>query len=493
MNFLSIDQSTSSTTVFIFDKNLEISKKISRKHKQIYTQEGYIEHDANEIYDNLLNLIKEIKPFFKSSPDFVTITNQRETFVIFDKKSGEPLCNAVVWQCRRGQAICDELNKSNEVNKIISDKTGLKLDTYFPASKLKWLLNHNSSIKDKVIKGEALFGTIDTYLIYRLTNCREYLTDSTNASRTLLFNSKEQKWDKDLKTIFNLEFLELPEVKESSSLFGSTTFDDLFDNDIKIFGVIGDSQASMVANQCFNIGDTKITLGTGACTLTNIGSELVSSKNALTCLSFVDKGKPQYSFECLTAFAGATISWLENNLNIIDSPQDSEKISIEIVDNGGVYLIPAFAGLSAPYWLPSAKGMFYGITAASNFKHFIRASVESIAYQIVSYLEYLQENENIHIPKIIIDGGMIENKFLMQLISDLTQKEISTPTFPDMSAYGSLLIGLIGSGKYQNLEDLSRYKVKSKSYFPNKNEKLNSSFKEWKNIIEEHYVNIKSK
>ena len=254
-------------------------------------------------------------------------------------------------------------------------------------------------------------------------------------SRTLLYDTKNQHWDEALKEIFGLSKIILPEVRESSSNFGSTTFEDIFDKDINIFGVIGDSQASMVANQCFKKGDTKITLGTGACTLTNIGSDLISSKSALTALSFVYKGEPQYAFECLTAFAGATISWIENNLNLINDPSDSERISLELEDNGGVYVIPAFAGLSAPYWLPSAKAMFYGITAATNFKHIVRASLESVAYQIVAYLEYIQKNEKIDISKIIIDGGMTNNRFLMQLISNLSQKEISIPLFPDMSAH----------------------------------------------------------
>ena len=229
MSFLSIDQSTSSTTVFIFDQNLNISKKVSKKHQQIYTQEGYIEHDANEIYNNLLGLIKEIKPSISTSPDFISITNQRETFVIFDKETGRPLCNAIVWQCRRGQEICDTLARKSNLTEIIINKTGLKLDTYFPASKLKWLCDKTPSIREKLENGQALFGTIDTYLLYRLTKGDQYLTDSTNASRTLLYDTKNQHWDETLKEIFGLSKIILPEVRESSSNFGSTNFEDIFD------------------------------------------------------------------------------------------------------------------------------------------------------------------------------------------------------------------------------------------------------------------------
>ena len=487
MSYLTIDQSTSSTTVFLFDENLTIKKKISKKHQQIYTSEGYIEHDPNEIYKNLLDLMKELKEFVILPPKFLSITNQRETFVVFDK-SGKPLYNAIVWQCRRGQKICDLIAQDSKVNDIISNKTGLKLDTYFPASKLKWLFDNHPEIKEKVENGDALFGTIDTYLIYRLTNCMNYLTDSTNASRTLLFNCKNNNWDDDLKKIFQLDKISLPEVKESSSEFGSTSFEGLYDQDIKIFGVIGDSQASMVANQCFKEGDTKITLGTGACTLTNIGTKLISSKNALTALSFVHDNKPQFSYECLTAFAGATISWIENNLKIIDSPQETEKISLELEDSGGVYLVPAFAGLSAPFWLPSAKAMFYGITASTNYKHFVRASLESVAYQIVAYLEYIKEKENIEIPKIIIDGGMINNHFLMQLISDLTNKKVLTPLFADMSAYGSLLMGMLVNLGSKNFSDLEKFLVKYDTYSPKNNEKAYKNFQEWKKVVNNHFI-----
>ena len=291
--YLSIDQSTSSTTIFLFDKKLSLLEKVTKQHKQIINNKGWIEHDANEIYLNLLNLIKIIskkKIFNKNS--FLSITNQRETFVVFDTYTGKPLCNAIVWQCRRGQQICEDINKITDNAKIIKNITGLKLDTYFPASKLSWLIKSNKNLKNKLKNGSALFGTIDTYLIYRLTNMESYSTDFTNASRTLFFDNKQLKWNKALLKLFNLDLKNLPKVRESSSIFGKTDFDGILKNKIPISGVIGDSQSAMFANQCLLKGDTKITLGTGASILTNINNNFVSKDNLLTTLSYVYKGKP---------------------------------------------------------------------------------------------------------------------------------------------------------------------------------------------------------
>lgn len=492
MSFLSIDQSTSSTTIFVFDNDLKIISKNSKKHEQFYTENGYVEHDADEIYNNLISIVKDLRKTIHEIPKFISITNQRETFVIFDKISGRPLRKAIVWQCRRGQKLCDELSKEEKNIKLIDSKTGLKLDTYFPASKLKWLFDNDENIKNKVEKGEALFGTIDTYLLYRLTNGNEYATDVTNASRTLLFNCNTLNWDNELKALFNLDKINLPVIKESGSKFGKTNFEKIFDREISIHGVIGDAQGSFFSTQCFDIADTRINLGTGSNILTNIGSSLKNSDNALTTLSYVYQGNKMFAYECLNSFAGATISWLENNLKIINNPEETEKISSEIPDSGGVYLIPAFVGLSAPYWLPHAKAMYYGISASTNYKHLVRASLESVAYQIVVYLEYLRDLENINISKIIIEGGMTDNHFLIQLIANLTNKEIKIPLFADMSVYGSLLKGLLSSGMCKNFNDLKKYTVKTKSFFPIKDDKSYKDFKIWKEIIDKHYIRVQN-
>ena len=488
--YLSIDQSTSSTTIFLFDKKLSLLEKITKKHKQIVKEEGWVEHDADEIYLNLLNLVKKMskKKIFRNNI-FLSITNQRETFVIFDTLTGKPLCNAIVWQCRRGQKICEDINKiSNNSNKI-KKITGLKLDTYFPASKLSWLIKNNKNLAKKLKNGSALFGTIDTYLIYRLTNTESYSTDFTNASRTLFFDNKKLKWNQELLKLFNLNLKNLPKVKESSSIFGKTDFQGILKKKIPISGVIGDSQSAMFSNQCFLKGDTKITLGTGASILTNINNNYAVKNNLLTTLSYVYKGKAYYSYECLINYAGATISWLKDNLRIITSPKETDKIAKSIKDSNGVYLIPAFVGLSNPHWLPNSKGMIYGLTPSVNKKHLIRASLESISFQIKDYLEDLEKDKKINLNNIFIDGGMTKNVFLIQLISNLLNRKINVSNFPDMSAYGALLMGLIGMKLINNPKDLKKYNNKYIQYRPIKNNNDIKIYKKWKQILIKHYIN----
>ena len=488
--YLSIDQSTSSTTIFLFDKKLSLVEKITKKHKQIINDKGWVEHNAEEIYYNLLNLVKKLskKNIFKNNI-FLSITNQRETFVIFDTHSGKPLYNAIVWQCRRGQDICENIDKLSYNAKLIKKITGLKLDTYFPASKLSWLIKNNKNLAKKLKNGSALFGTIDTYLIYRLTKMKSYSTDYTNASRTLFFDNKKLKWDKKLLKLFNLDLKILPQVKESSSIFGETDFDGMLKKKIPISGVIGDSQSAMFANQSLSDGDTKITLGTGASILTNLGNKFIVKDNLLTTLLFVLNGKPYYSYECLINYAGATITWLKDNLEIINSVKETNRISKSIKDSNGVYLIPAFVGLSNPYWLPNSKGMIYGLTPSANKKHLIRASLESISFQIKDYLDDLENNKKIKLKNIYIDGGMVNNEFLIQSIANLLNRKINVSKFEDMSAYGSLLMGLLGIKLINKTKDFKKYKKEYIEYRPFKKNDDIKIYRKWKNILINHYLN----
>jgi len=488
--FLSIDQSTTSTTVFLFNKNLNLIKKISKPHKQIYYNQDWVEHDAEEIYKNLLTIIKTLSKTLNFKKNFfVSITNQRETFIIFDKKTGKPLHKAIVWQCRRGNEICKKISKSKVKSRLIKNLTGLELDTYFPASKLSWLLKNKKNLAYKLKNGTALFGTIDTYLIYRLTKTKSYLTDYTNASRTLFFDNEKLTWSKKLLFLFNLKIKQLPEVKESSEIFGNTNFDGLLKMSIPIAGVIGDSQSSLFANQCFKKGDTKITLGTGSSILTNIGNKFKVKNRYLTTLSFVYKGKPYYSYECLINFAGATIAWLKNNLELLNSVKDSDKISKSIKNSNGVFLIPAFVGLSSPHWLPNSKGMFYGLTPSTNKKHLIRSSLESIAFQIKDYAEELNNSQNLKLNKIYLDGGMTSNIFLTRMIANLFHNKIYVSKLEDMSAYGSLLKGLMGCNLINNLDDLKKFKKKYKVFKPLKNKMDVIAYQEWRKILNSFYLN----
>ena len=322
MNYISIDSSTSSTTVVVFDDNLKILKRFQKEHKQIYTTEGFIEHDLDEIYENLIKLMGQASQI-APDPHLISLTNQRETLTLFDKSTGKPVRNAIVWQCTRGQEICKKIQKNQSHSGLITKKTGLKVNSFFSASKLKWIIENEIDLKNQLEKGDILFGTIDTYLLYRLTGCSAYVTDTTNASRTLLFNCIENKWDPELFSIFAIKKIALADIKPSASNFGVSNFENNFSKDIPITGVAGDAQASFFANLCLNIGDTKITTGTGFNIQTNIGTEFFTSGNSFTTLAFTHNNKNFYSLECLSSVAGATISWLKNNLQLIQSADES--------------------------------------------------------------------------------------------------------------------------------------------------------------------------
>ena len=487
--YISIDQSTSSTTVFLYDKKLKLVNKFSKTHKQIQKGSGYVEHDANEIYKNILLLTKKISKKIKYNSNlFLSITNQRETFVIFDAVTGKPLHNAIVWQCRRGQNICDKINKSKFNRNLIKKNTGLTLDTYFPAPKLIQLLNYNNNMKEKLKKGSALFGTIDTYLIYRLTKQKSYVTDFTNASRTLFFDNNSLKWSKKLLKLFSLKLKKLPEIKESSSIFGYTNINGILKKNIPISGVMGDSQASIFANQCFNKGNTKITLGTGASILTNIGQSFKYQKNIITTLSYVYKNKPSYSYECLINYAGATISWLKDNLKILKTAKETNEILKKTKSSEEVVFIPAFVGLSSPHWIPNSKAMIYGLTPSINKNHIVRAALESIAFQIKDYLDDLEKNNKIIYNDIYIDGGIVSNKSFMELLCNTLQKKIYVTNYQDMSSYGALMMGLLAMNITSNFKELKKLKQKYLVYSPINNKQLANSYKNWKYILKKFYL-----
>jgi glycerol kinase len=487
MGYISIDSSTSSTTIIVFDEKLKIKKKFQKEHKQIFTPEGYVEHDLNEIYQNLIDLMR-LASQLESKPKFISLTNQRETFALFDKETGRPVHNAIVWQCTRGQKYCDEIINNPSISNRITQKTGLKANSFFSASKLQWALNNKPEIKKGIDNGSILFGTIDTYLIYRLSNCQNYITDTTNASRTLLFNCLENKWDEDLMSIFEItKSIPLPIVKSSSDHFGDSDFDKCFSKKIPIIGVVGDAQGSFFGNFCFSEGDTKITTGTGFNIQTNIGKKFTIDKNSFTSLAYTKADENYYSLECLSSFAGATISWLKNNLRIIDKPNESEILSNQVVGSEGVYLIPAFTGLGPPYWIANARASFLGINASTNKNHLVRAGLESVAFQMIVYLEFLQKSNNINLQKISIDGGMVKNNLFLQMIADLLQTEVKVPLMEEMSSYGSLLFGLQYIQGIDNLNYLNQFKVDNTSYYPNENKNIKNSFEKWKDLIDKHF------
>ena len=492
MSYISLDSSTSSTTVVVFNEDLSIQKRFQKEHQQIYTSEGFVEHDLEEIYNNLIELIKaaaEIAP----DPQLISITNQRETFTLFDKLTGKPVRNAVVWQCTRGEEICEKILKNKDHSELITQKTGLKANTFFSASKLKWVIENEPHIKEGLIKGNILFGTIDTYLLYRLTKCKEYVTDTTNASRTLLFNCIDNRWDNELFSIFEIEQFKLADVKSSSSNFGLSNFENSFLKEIPITGVAGDAQASFFANLCFSPGDSKITTGTGFNIQTNIGTSFKIDTNAFTTLAFSHNKKNYYSLECLGSVAGATISWLKNNLKLIDKVSESESLSLEIEDSGGVALIPAFTGLGPPFWKANARAAFIGINASTTKKQIVRAALESVAFQMVVYLEFLQKDNKFELKNLIVDGGMIKNKLFLQMIADLLKIEIMVPEIEEMSLYGALLFGIQQQKNISELRDLNKFAVRRKAIKYQENQGLQRSFQHWKKIIDIYFISNQEK
>ena len=488
MGYISIDSSTSSTTIIVFDEKLKIKKKFQKEHKQIFTPEGYVEHDLNEIYKNLIDLMR-LASQIESNPKFISLTNQRETFALFDKETGRPVHNAIVWQCTRGQKYCDEIINNPSISNRITQKTGLKANSFFSASKLQWVLNNKPEIKKGIDNGSILFGTIDTYLIYRLSNCQNYITDTTNASRTLLFNCLENKWDEDLMSIFEIiKSIPLPIVKSSSDHFGDSDFDKCFSKKIPIIGVVGDAQGSFFGNFCFSEGDTKITTGTGFNIQTNIGKKFTIDKNSFTSLAYTKGNENYYSLECLSSFAGATISWLKNNLRIIDNANESEELSKKVNSSEGVYLIPAFTGLGPPFWKPKARASFFGINASTNKYHIIRASLESVAFQMVVYMESLKNSKNINFHNIVVDGGMVKNDLFLQIIADLLRTEIKVPIIEEMSSYGSLLMGIQKNQQIGDLEELKNFKIDQKVIKPQLNSRIKGSYDGWKDTIHKHFM-----
>ena len=492
MSYISLDSSTSSTTVVVFNEDLSIQKRFQKEHQQIYTSEGFVEHDLEEIYNNLIELIKaaaEIAP----DPQLISITNQRETFTLFDKLTGKPVRNAVVWQCTRGEEICEKILKNKDHSELITQKTGLKANTFFSASKLKWVIENEPHIKEGLIKGSILFGTIDTYLLYRLTKCKEYVTDTTNASRTLLFNCIDNRWDNELFSIFEIEQFKLADVKSSSSNFGLSNFENSFLKEIPISGVAGDAQASFFANLCFSPGDSKITTGTGFNIQTNIGTSFKIDTNAFTTLAFSHNKKNYYSLECLGSVAGATISWLKNNLKLIDKVSESESLSLDIEDSGGVALIPAFTGLGPPFWKANARAAFIGINASTTKKQIVRAALESVAFQMVVYLEFLQRDNKFKLKNLIVDGGMIKNKLFLQMIADLLKIEIMVPEIEEMSLYGALLFGIQQQKNISELRDLNKFAVRRKAIKYQENQAIQRSFQHWKKIIDIYFISNQEK
>lgn len=466
--YLAVDQSTSATKALLFSEMGELLDQESLSHRQIYPQPGWVEHDAEEIYRSTVQVLGDLAARHAGQGDEIislSITNQRETFVIFDRESGRPLHPAIVWLCRRGEPLCRQLVEAGH-EPLVHERTGLKIDTYFPASKVAWLLQERPDLAQALANGDALFGTIDTYLVYRLTGGAVYASDHTNASRTLFYDIGRMAWDPELAELFGVKVARWPELRESCAQFGETDLEGRLQRKIPICGVIGDSQAALFAQRCYEPGSAKVTIGTGSSILMNIGGQKVlSPRGVVTAVAWALGGQPTYAFEGIINYTGGTIAWLRDQLELIDSPDETEALAQSVPDNGGVYLVPAFAGLSAPYWRSDVRATIMGLSPASTRQHVVRAALESIAYVITDALRLMEEDSGITLQHIYADGGAVRNRFLMQFLADISRRTVRVPRLPELSALGAVFNAMIGM-RGASLEDLQRLPIGHEAFEP---------------------------
>lgn len=459
---LALDQGTTSSRSIIFDEQGNIVSMSQKEFSQIFPQPGWVEHDPEEIWNSQLYTAKEAirnAGITAGQIASIGITNQRETTVVWDKKTGTPICNAIVWQDRRTSDICNSLKKKKDFEKYVRDNTGLVVDAYFSGTKIKWILDNVKGARKKAENGELLFGTIDSWLVWKLTDGSLHITDYSNASRTMLFNIKTLKWDPKLLTAMDIPSLMMPYVVDSSRIYGFT-HRGIFDVEIPIAGIAGDQQAALFGQTCFNPGMAKNTYGTGCFLLMNTGNKMVKSKNGLlTTIAWGIGGKVEYALEGSVFIAGAAVQWLRDGLKIIDTAGDSEYHANAVSGTDGVYVVPAFAGLGAPYWNMEARGAIFGLTRGTSKSHFVRATLESLAYQTKDVLGAMEQDSGIKLKSLRVDGGASANSFLMQFQSDLLGVPVDRPTITETTALGAAYLAGLAVGYYKKPNILKQWKV----------------------------------
>ena len=482
---VAIDQGTTSTRVILFDTFGKVKFISQQEFKQYFPKNGWVEHNPNEIWKTTLNSLKKvIQKANKLNGKILSIgiTNQRETTVIWNKKNGKAIYNAIVWQDRRTQEYCENLKKNNFENKI-RNKTGLFIDPYFSATKIKWILNNVKSSKKLLKSNDLLFGTIDTFLIWKLTKGQKHLTETTNASRTMLFNINTNKWDKDILKKLKIPYKILPEVKNSADNFGNTN-KKVVGKEIPISAVLGDQQAAAVGQSCFQKGSIKSTYGTGAFVIMNTGSKKILSKNKLlTTICYTLKGKNTYALEGSIFIAGAGVQWLRDKLKLVNNAYETEKIAKSKKNNDDVYVVPAFSGIGAPYWRPDVRGLIAGLTRDSDWKSLVRAVVESVAYQSYDLFDAMKKDGLK--PKVIkVDGGMVANNWFTQFLSDIINLEVVRPKVLETTALGAALLAGYQIGEFKSLNEIHIKWKKDRVFSPKLNKSLrNNLLQGWKQAI----------
>ena len=465
---MALDQGTTSSRCIIYDKKGNMMSVAQKEFTQIYPKAGWVEHDAMEIWSTQMGVAQEallkINCTYENI-EAIGITNQRETTVVWDKETGIPVHNAIVWQCRRTAEYCDELAAAG-YGDMIREKTGLLLDAYFSGTKLKWILDNVEGAREKAEAGKLLFGTIETWLIWKLTDGKVHVTDYSNASRTMMFNIHTLEWDDEILKLLNIPKSMLPEPKPSSCVYGQSS-ENIFGGPIKIAGAAGDQQSALFGQTCFNQGEGKNTYGTGCFLLINTGERSVVSHNGLvTTIAWGLDGKVNYALEGSVFVCGAAIQWLRDEIDILESSPQSEEMAKAVPDAGGLYVVPAFVGLGAPYWDPYARGAVLGITRGANKYHLVRATLESLAYQTKDLIDAMVEDLGEHLVSLKVDGGASANDFLMQFQADIMGCEVKRPVCIETTSLGAAYLAGLATGYWENKEDVIKNWQVEKTFTP---------------------------
>jgi len=483
---LALDQGTTSSRAILFNKKGQIENVAQKEFTQIYPKSGWVEHDAQEIWSSQLAVLTEVIAKAKIKlPQIkgIGITNQRETTIVWNRKTGEPIYNAIVWQDRRTAEYCKQLADKG-LDKKIQEKTGLLIDAYFSASKINWILTHVRGARKLADKGELAFGTVDSWLVYNLTNGEKHITDVSNASRTLLFNIHTLAWDEELLTLFDIPKSMLPDVCSSSEVYGETSTE-LGSKPIPIAGIAGDQQAALFGQLCTQKGMVKNTYGTGCFLLMNIGKKPVISTNKLvTTVAWKIGSEVNYALEGSIFIGGAVVQWLRDELGIIKKSSDVERLATQVDNSNGVYLVPAFSGLGAPHWNPQARGTLLGLSRGSNDAHIARAALESIAYQTYDILKAMEIDAKSKIKELRVDGGATQNQFLMQFQANILQTNVIRPAITETTAMGAAFLAGLAVGFWKNREELQALWKEEKTFMADKKKKHKVEIQEWKRATE---------
>ncbi|WP_100406067.1 glycerol kinase GlpK [Bacillus solitudinis] len=484
-HILAIDQSTSGTKALLVNEDGKIIHKQAESHKQYYPHSGWVEHSPDEIYDNVTRLMNEVvKATSLDNIAVLAITNQRETVVVWDKNTGMPIYNAIVWQCRRTTDICLKLKEQGH-EATVQSKTGLTIDPYFSASKVKWILEHVERAKQKATQGDLLLGTIDSWLIWKLTDGKVHATDFSNASRTLLFNIHTLEWDQELLDIFGIPHSMLPEVRSSNDTFGLVEDQTIFVKGLSISGVVGDSQGALFGQKCFEPGMAKATYGTGTSVMLHTGECVNGTNGLVTSIAWGIDGKVEYALEGIINSTGDVIKWLIEDIGLISNLDETEGLAASLENNEGVYLVPAFVGLGAPYWSPNTRAAILGMNRNTGKSQIIRAALESIAYQVRDVIELMQAESGIKIKELKVDGGATSNRFLMQYQADMLKMEVVASTVSELSSLGSVYLAGLGIGIWKSTEEIKSLNQKSESFKPLMEAELRSLYYQgWKKSVQ---------